>query len=34
MKWLEDAENDIRELKVKRWRQSSDVKEGSVLRGP
>jgi hypothetical protein len=28
MKWLQDAENDIRELKMKKWRESSDIKEG------
>jgi hypothetical protein len=23
LRWLEDAENDVRELKVKRWKQKS-----------
>jgi hypothetical protein len=38
---LEDAENDLRDLKVKRWRQESNttetwtcvVKEAKVVRG-
>jgi hypothetical protein len=32
--WLQDAENYIRELKMEKWRESSDTKAGNVLRGP
>jgi hypothetical protein len=42
LKGLEDAEKDIREMKVKRWRPktvdreewASVIKEAKVLRGP
>jgi hypothetical protein len=42
MRWVEDVENDLRELKVKRWRQNPNnreewtlvVKESEVRRGP
>jgi hypothetical protein len=27
LRWLEDEENDIRELKVKRWRQKANNRE-------
>jgi hypothetical protein len=40
-RWLEDAEKDVREVKVKRWRHkavdreewTSVIKEAKVLRG-
>jgi hypothetical protein len=40
--WLDDAENDLRKLKMKRWRQKANnieklpslLKEAKVLRGP
>jgi hypothetical protein len=42
MRWLEDAENDLREVELKRWRQKANhgeewasfIKEDKVLRGP
>ena len=27
MRWLEDVEKDLREVKVKRWRQKADDRE-------
>jgi len=42
MRWLQDAEKDLREMEVKRWRQkgvdrgewASVIKEAKALRGP
>jgi hypothetical protein len=42
LRWLDDVENDLRVIKVKRWRKkaqnreerASVVKEAKVLRGP
>jgi hypothetical protein len=42
MRWLKDAENDVWETNVKRWRQqavyreqwASVIKEAKALRGP
>ena len=42
MRWLEDAEKDLREIKAKRWRQKAVdreerafvIKEGQAHRGP
>jgi hypothetical protein len=42
VRWLEDVEEDVREMKVKRWRQgavdreewASVIKEANALRGP
>jgi hypothetical protein len=42
LRWLKDVERDLRELKVKRWRQkavgreewTSVIKEAKALRGP
>jgi len=42
LRWLEDGENDLREMKVKRWRQqavgreewASVIEKAKTLRGP
>jgi hypothetical protein len=42
LRWLEDVENDLREMKIKRWRQKavgreewvSVIKGAKALRGP
>jgi hypothetical protein len=42
LRWLEGVEKDLREMKVKRWRQkafdreewASVIKEANALRGP
>jgi hypothetical protein len=42
LRWLDDVENDLRVVKVKRWRKraqtreewASVIKEAEVLRGP
>jgi hypothetical protein len=42
VKWLEDVERDLREMKVKRWRQKAVdreewaivIEEAKALRGP
>jgi hypothetical protein len=28
LRWLQDAENDLRQLNMKRWRQKANYREG------
>jgi plasmid maintenance system killer protein len=42
LRWLDDAENDLRVMKVKRWRKKAQnreewvsvIKEAKILKGP